>query len=197
MAIVSKRISIPLIVLIASMLISIFATTNMVFSATVNCVPEDYDSYAAYESCMEYREYRAKQEVVDTNEATATTAASGGCSPGSGSLASLVFVPWYKYLPGESIEGKCSPVFPKTSKENYDIGKGVPLILIAIIELLVRLSGLIAVGYGIYGAIQYTMSQGQPESLKGAKSTITNALVGLIIVVMATGFIQFLGNAFQ
>ena len=41
------------------------------------------------------------------------------------------------------------------------------------------------------------MSQGQPESLKGAKATITNAIVGLVIVLVATGFVQFIGNVFK
>lgn len=120
-----------------------------------------------------------------------------GCKPGSGSLAQAVFVPWYKYLQGETVDGKCSPVFPKTSKENYDIGKGIPLILMAIIELLLRISGLIAIGFIIFGSIQYITSQGSPDSLKGAKSTITNAIVGLVVAMVATGFVQFLGGVFQ
>jgi hypothetical protein len=120
-----------------------------------------------------------------------------GCNPGSGSLTEAVFVPWYKYLSGETVNGKCSPVFPKTSKQNYDLAKGVPLILMAIIELLLRISGLIAIGFIIYGSIQYIYSQGSPDSLKGAKSTITNAIVGLVIVMLATGFVQFLGGVFQ
>lgn len=67
----------------------------------------------------------------------------------------------------------------------------------AIIELLLRISGLIAVGFIIFGSIQYITSQGSPDSLKGAKSTITNAIVGLVIAMVATGFIQFLGGVFQ
>ena len=71
------------------------------------------------------------------------------------------------------------------------------IILMAIIELLLRISGLIAVGFIIFGSIQYITSQGSPDSLKGAKSTITNAIVGLVIAMVATGFIQFLGGVFQ
>lgn len=122
---------------------------------------------------------------------------SNGCSPGSGSLAEAVFVPWYKYLPRETVLGKCSPVFPTTAKANYDLGKGIPLILMAVIELLLRIAGLIAVGFIIFGSFQYITSQGSPDSLKGAKSTITNAIVGLVIAIFATGFVQFLGGVFQ
>ncbi len=121
----------------------------------------------------------------------------GACQPGSSGLITTVFVPWYKYLPGEVVNDKCNPTFNKTDKGNYDLSKGVPLILFAIIEFLLRISGLIAIGYIIYGSIQYIMSQGQPENLKGAKSTITNAITGLVVVMLATGLVQFLGNAFK
>ncbi len=193
MAIMNKKLTISLVAVTALTLVSIFTSNNAVFSAPTRCVREEFDSAAAYLACTQFE--AAEQEVEDREVAAST--ASGGCRPGSGSLASQVFVPWYKYLPGETVDGKCSPVFPKTSKTNYDLGKGVPLILMAIIELLLRISGLIAVGFIIFGSIQYITSQGSPDSLKGAKSTITNAIVGLVIAMVATGFVQFLGGVFQ
>ena len=153
------------------------------------CIRQDFDKASDYAEC-------ARQEAED-REVIVPQATAGSCTPGGGGLATAIFVPWYKYLPGEQTEGKCSPVFPKSSKGNYDIAKGVPLILFAIIELLLRISGLIAVGYIIYGSIQYITSQGMPENLKGAKSTITNAITGLIVVMLATGLVQFIGNAFK
>lgn len=193
MALMKKKISNPIVAVAVLTLISIFTSNNLAFGATTRCVREDFESAAAYLACTQFE---AAEQEVEEREA-ATTTASGGCRPGSGSLASQVFVPWYKYLPGETVDGKCSPVFPKTSKTNYDLGKGIPLILMAIIELLLRISGLIAVGFIIFGSIQYITSQGSPDSLKGAKSTITNAIVGLVIAMVATGFIQFLGGVFQ
>ena len=71
----------------------------------------------------------------------------------------------------------------------------MPLILIAIIELLLKISGLIAVGFIIFGGIKYITSQGSPEGINGAKRTITNAIVGLIIALFASGLVQFIGNA--
>lgn len=121
---------------------------------------------------------------------------TSACNPGSGGLAGAVFVPWYKYLPGEEVGGKCTPTF-ETVNGNYDYAKGIPLILMAVIEFLLRIAGLIAVGFIIFGSFQYITSQGSPEGLKGAKSTITNAIVGLVIAIFATGFVQFLGGVFQ
>jgi hypothetical protein len=146
-----------------------------------------------------YDDADLRASILSTGgESTQPSGSTGSeCKPGVGSLTAQVFVPWYKYLGGEKVNGRCSPVFPKTAKGNYDVQKGLPLILIAVIELLLRISGLIAVGYGIYGAIRYIISQGQPDAIKGAKDTITNAIVGLIIVIISTAFVQFIGNAFK
>lgn len=192
MTIMKKNLYTKLIAIMV-MMISIFVSSSPVSNAATRCVREDFDSTAAYVAC---KQFEAAEQEVEEREATEASS-SGACSPGSGSLASQVFVPWYKYLQGETVDGKCSPTFPKTPKNNYDLGKGVPLILMAIIELLLRIAGLIAVGFIIYGSIQYITSQGSPDSLKGAKSTITNAIVGLVIAMLATGFVQFLGGIFQ
>lgn len=105
-----------------------------------------------------------------------------------------IIVPWYKYLEGEEIDGICRPTM---TVDDFKNGKNVTLIAVAIIELLTRVSGLIAVGFVIYGAFQYILSQGEPEGLKNAKNTITNALVGFVIVLLSTAIVQFLGRALK
>lgn len=119
------------------------------------------------------------------------------CSPGKGAPGASIFVPWYKYLDGEEVDGHCHPVLPKSGGDNIDVSKTVTLVLIAIIELLTRLAGLISVGFIIWGGIQYVISQGEPEHLKSAKDTITNALVGFVVVVLAIALVQFIGRAFS
>lgn len=119
------------------------------------------------------------------------------CSPGKGAPGARILVPWYKYLDGEEVDGHCHPVLPKSGGDNIDVSKTVTLVLIAIIELLTRLAGLISVGFIIWGGIQYVISQGEPEHLKSAKDTITNALVGFVVVVLAIALVQFIGRAFS
>ena len=113
-----------------------------------------------------------------------------------------VLVPWYKYLPGDDVSGKCRVSFPSKTEtisgkkhSGTDVGKTVSLIAIAIIELLTKVSGLIAVGFIIWGGIQYIVSQGEPEGTGNAKNTITNALIGFVIVVLAIAIVQFIGRA--
>ena len=105
-----------------------------------------------------------------------------------------IIVPWYKYLEGVSVDGECRVVM---EADDFTNGKNVSLIAIAVIELITRVSGLIAVGYVIYGAFQYILSQGEPEGLKNAKNTITNALIGFIVILFATAILQFLGRALK
>lgn len=128
-----------------------------------------------------------------------THAAACTLTPGNGSLSAGVFevTPWYKYLPGDNTSGRCTPAYPRTSGGSIDIAKTAALISVAIIELLTRVAGLIAAGFVIYGAFQYITSQGEPEGLANAKNTITNALIGFVIVVLAISIVQFIGRAFR
>jgi hypothetical protein len=71
---------------------------------------------------------------------------------------------------------------------------GILLIGMAVFEDLLRVAGLVAVGLVIYGGVRYITSQGDPDSTKGAQATITNALIGLVIAVMAATTISFIAN---
>jgi hypothetical protein len=110
----------------------------------------------------------------------------------------LGLVPWYKYLDygsvstgsGESFCGvKSFNILPKGG-----VNSDIPLIFLAVIDDLLRIAGLIAVIFVIYGAIMYVTSQGSPEQTAKAQSTILNALIGLAIAIIAVAFVSFLGN---
>src|SRR5277367_1850561 len=81
------------------------------------------------------------------------------CKPGT--LFGLI--PWYKYLPYSDFKD-CGNIqtfnFLPTSGVS---GSDIPLILLAIVDDLLRVAGIVAVGFVIYGAIQFVVSQGQPE----------------------------------
>ncbi len=98
-----------------------------------------------------------------------------------------MFPTWYKYLGEESIAGKCSPIinFPD------DIGK----ILLALAEILLRLGGMVAVAFVIFGGIKYILSQGEPDNAKKALNTIINALIGLAIAASATVIVNLVAGS--
>lgn len=96
---------------------------------------------------------------------------------------------WFHYLE-TTAPPECSIVDFKVLGSGSDI----PLVLLSVIDGLLRIAGLIAVIFVIYGAVQYTTSQGQPDQTSRAQSTITNALIGLAISIIAVALVAFIGN---
>ncbi len=94
---------------------------------------------------------------------------------------------WYEFLPKTSIKGACSPALTSISD--------IWLIVAAIIEILLRVATLAAVVFVIIGGVSYTTSQGSPEQTAKARSTIINALVGLLISVSASLLVGFMATS--
>ena len=101
-------------------------------------------------------------------------------------------VPWYHYLPKGDFQN-CNLVnfsFIPTATTQSDI----PLILLAIVDDLLRIAGIVAVGYIIYGGFQYVGSQGSPDKTARAQNTVTDALIGLAIAIVAISAVSFIAN---
>lgn len=123
--------------------------------------------------------------------------------------------PWYQYIGNELNDGttadnpgkdadeakknvcdvKCFNVF--TSDQANDCGQtssDIPPVLLAIADDLLRIAGLVALGFIFVGAFKYVGSQGNPEGTKSAQDTIINALLGLAISLTAVAIVSFIGN---
>jgi TRAP-type C4-dicarboxylate transport system permease small subunit len=59
------------------------------------------------------------------------------------------------------------------------------VVVLNVLEILLRVGALLAVGYIIYGGFKMIASQGQPDQTKSAKDTIVNAVVGVIITMIS------------
>lgn len=59
----------------------------------------------------------------------------------------------------------------------------------------IRLLGVLAVLAVVVSGIQYIVSQGNPEGVKGAKTRLTNAIIGLILLSLMFLILRFLGVA--
>lgn len=93
---------------------------------------------------------------------------------------------WYKYLNGEDIAGKCTPIF--------NLETDIPRILLALLEIALFIGGIVGVLFIVYGGFQYLTSQGEPDKAKNARTTIVNALVGLVIASVASAIVNLIGN---
>ncbi len=108
-------------------------------------------------------------------------------STGSGSSSGFFSFPtWYEYL--------CSSSNGNPQITNIN---DIWLIVLAIINILLRVAAMIAVFYIIYGGIKFMTSQGNPEEINKAKSTVLSAVIGLIICVIADVSISFIAGQIQ
>ncbi len=113
-------------------------------------------------------------------------AAATACINGTSSKL-LGFPTWYEYL---SCTGS-----PATSPELNSLSD-IWLIVAAVIEILLRIAALIAVGIIIYAGIQYSTSQGRPEETSKALSTIISAAIGLAICILSAVIVTFIAGSF-
>jgi hypothetical protein len=95
---------------------------------------------------------------------------------------------WYKYLPSGDFAGKSCQI------DNFNFPGDFTYVAVAAVDIALAIAGMAAVFFVIYGGIQYVISQGEPDKTRGAKNTITNALVGLVIAGIAISVVSFLGS---
>lgn len=106
--------------------------------------------------------------------------------------------PWYKYLQSCNADGTLDSfrVLPETV-DGKEYPSDIPYVLLAIIDDIIRIAALVAIAFIIYGAMQYIASQGSPEATSKAKNTVINALIGLVVAVVAVGVVGFIGKSLQ
>jgi hypothetical protein len=104
------------------------------------------------------------------------------------------FPHWYEYLPMkyDAALGGCVVSDFKLLGNGGD--SGLILIALAIVDMLLRLAGMVAVGFVVWGGTKYLTSQGESSEIAAAKHTIMNALIGLVIAMVATSVVVFVGN---
>jgi hypothetical protein len=128
--------------------------------------------------------------VVLPSSVSADVAA--GCDESSSFLG---FPTWYRYLDiGEKDGDPCAVTGPLNEEGDLDWRSAGALVGIAVVEILLRISTIIAVGFVMYGGFRYITSQGEPENTKSARQTIINSLIGLVVSLIATGLVAFIAS---
>lgn len=104
---------------------------------------------------------------------------------------------WWRGL-AKSVNGKC--LVDLTANPAGTWQEGVVTIGINILDALLRVSGLLALLFIVWGGIQYIISQGEagsgstPGGVVKAKQTITRALGGLIIAILSVFILNFVAG---
>ena len=127
--------------------------------------------------------------VAFTAAPMATAQSSGGGSNCNARF--LTAPPWYRGVTDENCNVSLESV-----NENIELGGRVgPFLLIVglnIVEIMMHLVAYISVGYIIFGGFKYMTSAGSQDGSVKARKTITNAVIGLIISLIAVGVITFI-----
>jgi hypothetical protein len=107
----------------------------------------------------------------------------------------LGLTPWYHYLSSSDFSSSGCAIQNFTFLPTAGAGgSDIPLILLAIVDDMLRIAGIVAVAFVVYGGYQYVSSQGQPERTARAQNTITDALIGVAVAVAAISIVTFLGD---
>ena len=66
-----------------------------------------------------------------------------------------------------------------------DIKSNIATLATYVLNIILLLSGILAVFFLIYSGIQYITSAGNPDKIKTARGGIINAIIGIIVIVAA------------
>ena len=127
--------------------------------------------------------------VLDSKVASAACASDG---------AQLFSIPaWYR---GLTKEGSCEI---KTISNKDDAGANsvtiqsfVWTVIGNVFDAIMRIVGVVATGYIIWAGFQYMISAGDSGKMANAKTTLTNACIGLVIAIVASGIVQLVMGVF-
>jgi len=108
----------------------------------------------------------------------------------------LGFPVWYRGLTDASdsciIKSPSELNTAASGDSENGLQKFILIIALNIIEAAMMLAGYIAVFFVLYGGFQYLTSQGDSGGAVKARTTITNAVIGLMISIAAVAIVNFI-----
>jgi hypothetical protein len=104
------------------------------------------------------------------------------------------FLPsWWEYLP---IQPTPSLDPTKNCVINFSFPGDILFVGLAVLDMLLRIGGFVAVISIIVAGVQYITSSGSTDNASNARKRLTNSLIGLAIIIIASGTVAFIGNTF-
>ncbi len=73
-------------------------------------------------------------------------------------------------------------------------GGRIGTIVNKLVPYIFAVAGILLLLYLIYGGYKYMLSRGDPKTIESAKSTITTALIGFVIIFVAFWIVQIVGR---
>jgi hypothetical protein len=131
--------------------------------------------------------------VTVGSNTVAAVAIVKGSSVSDCSQGFLTFPTWFRGLVkvGEAAPGVYECVI-ESPNDVGGIGPFITHIALNVIEIGMQLVGYLAAGFILYGGFMFLTSQGAPDATAKARKTILNAVIGLIISIVAVAAINFI-----
>lgn len=90
---------------------------------------------------------------------------------------------------------KLPNVVDSSNPQNVDLNTIVNFLML-IIGIAFKVAGVIALIFALYAGVQYVLSFGDDSKAETAKKTFYWAVIGLIVVALATWIVGFVGTEF-
>ena len=109
----------------------------------------------------------------------------------------LGFVPWYQHLTYEK-NGNCEmrPVTEKAGVANkVSLTAFIWTVALNVVQILLTAVAYVTIFFIIKGGFHYITSQGDSAGMSSAKQNIQNAIIGLIIALLAASIVNAIAGA--
>lgn len=118
----------------------------------------------------------------------ANASAAADCSGRRGQYL-LTFPAWYRGI----VDDSCKIQPPGKGKN--DMAIFIAKIALNVVEIILQLVAYTTVVFLIKGGFDYMLSQGEAQGMTGAKNTIMNAVIGLVISLLAVAIVNLIAGA--
>lgn len=100
---------------------------------------------------------------------------------------------WYRGLVKEKTDGNGNK-YCSVEPDGSNLTKFVTMIALNIIQAGFAIAAYVAVFFIIKGGFTYMLSAGSSDGMSNAKKTITNAAIGLVIVLLSAAIINTIAS---
>lgn len=85
-----------------------------------------------------------------------------------------------------------SPEEFKTDGDDSGIKKYTTIIVLNVVDMLLRIVGIVSLGMILYSGFIYITSTGVAQKVESAKKSLQNAVIGLVIALLATAIVNLI-----
>lgn len=191
-----KSINVRYILIAFVIVFSLSIITSQTASATASgyvCSDGDYDPYESTQGAPSNISYSqlTSHEYGMCKDGSAPTKTITSTDSDECNSSFLGFPTWYRGLVNKN-NGNCEIQMLGSGMDG--LSKSIWKIVLNVIEAAMMLVGYLSIIFIIYGGILYLTSAGGADGVKRAKSSITNAVIGLVISIVAVAVVEFIFN---